>query len=75
MREPAGTPLAAGPARPPFTTHPINPRGDRHLGCNVEDGRFFRLWQHKSPPEPPHTGQAILLRPSDIDQTIQFSML
>ncbi|MEU9671641.1 hypothetical protein AB0E25_40185 [Streptomyces bobili] len=32
------------------------------------------MWQHRQP-EPLHTGDAILLRPSDIDQIIKFSMI
>lgn len=55
-------------------THLINPHGDRHLGFNDVEGRFYRLWQHRQP-EPLHTGDAILLRPSDIDQIIKFSMI
>jgi hypothetical protein len=66
-------PWQPGPKDLPFTTSLINPHGDRHLGFNDEDGRFYRLWQYKSP-EPLHTGQAILLRPSDVDQIIKFSM-
>ncbi|WP_199546318.1 hypothetical protein [Streptomyces sp. N35] len=58
----------------PFTTHLINPHGDRHLGFNEADGRFYRLWQDRRP-EPLHAGDAILLRPSDIDQIIKLSMI
>ena len=67
-------PWQPGPNDLPFTTHLINPHGDRHLGFNDEEGRFYRLWQHRQP-EPLHTGDAVLLRPSDVDQIIQFSML
>ncbi|MDI5969431.1 hypothetical protein POF50_008765 [Streptomyces sp. SL13] len=67
-------PWQPGPNDLPFTTHLINPHGDRHLGFNDVEGRFYRLWQHR-PPEPLHTGDAILLRPSDIDQIIKFSMI
>lgn len=67
-------PWQPGPNDLPFNTHLINPHGDRHLGFNDADGRFYRLWQHRRP-EPLHAGDAILLRPSDIDQIIQFSML
>lgn len=51
-----------------------NPHGDRHLGFNDADGRFYRLWQYRAP-EPLHTGDAILLRPSDVDQIIKLSMI
>ncbi|MFF8919096.1 hypothetical protein ACF08M_38830 [Streptomyces sp. NPDC015032] len=54
-------PWQPGPNDLPFTTHLINPHGDRHLGFNDDEGRFYRLWQHRQP-EPPHTGDAILLR-------------
>ncbi|GFN09736.1 hypothetical protein GCM10010298_70490 [Streptomyces microflavus] len=67
-------PWQPGPNDLPFTTHLINPHGDRHLGFNDAEGRFYRLWQHQQP-EPLHTGEAILLRPSDIDQIIKFSMI
>ncbi|MBZ3908869.1 MULTISPECIES: hypothetical protein [Streptomyces] len=67
-------PWQPGPNDLPFTTHLINPHGDRHLGFNDVEGRFYRLWQHRDP-EPLHTGDAILLRPSDIDQIIKFSMI
>lgn len=67
-------PWQPGPKDLPFAISLINPHGDRHLAFNNEDGRFYRLWQYKSP-EPLHTGQAILLRPSDVDQIIKFSML
>ncbi|MFC8668551.1 hypothetical protein [Streptomyces sp. NPDC057199] len=67
-------PWHPGPNDLPFTTNLINPHGDRHLGFNDEEGRFYRLWQHRQP-EPLHTGDAVLLRPSDVDQIIQFSVL
>lgn len=67
-------PWQPGPNDLPFTTHLINPHGDRHLGFNNADGRFYRVWQHRRP-EPLHTGDAILLRPSDVDQIIKFAML
>jgi len=62
-------PWQAGPEELPFTTHLVNRHGDRHLGFNDDDGRFSRLWRHTSP-EPLHTGDAVLLRPSDIDRII-----
>ncbi|MFC9930041.1 hypothetical protein [Streptomyces sp. NPDC127190] len=64
-------PWQPGPNDLFFTTHLISPYGDRHLGFNDADGRFYRLWQHHQP-EPLHTGDATLLRPSDIDQIIKF---
>lgn len=67
-------PWMPGPADIPWTTALINPHGDRHLALNDQEGRFYRLWQHQSP-EPLHTGDAIILRPSDIDQIIKFSMI
>ncbi|MEU6672454.1 hypothetical protein [Streptomyces sp. NPDC046727] len=67
-------PWQPGPNDVPFTTRLISPHGDRHPGFNDADGRFHRLWQHRRP-GPLHTGDTILLRPSDIDQIIKFSML
>ncbi|MFI9455020.1 hypothetical protein [Amycolatopsis sp. NPDC052450] len=58
----------------PWTVALINPHGDRHLAFNGEEGRFYRLWQHQRP-EPLHTGDAILLRPSDIDQIIKHCVI
>ncbi|MEV5689353.1 hypothetical protein AB0L68_40335 [Streptomyces sp. NPDC052164] len=51
-------PWQPGPNDLPFTTHLINPHGDRHLGFNGDDGRFYRLWEHRRP-EPLHVGDAI----------------
>jgi hypothetical protein len=67
-------PWIPGPADMPWTTTLINPHGDRHLGFNDQEGRFYRLWQHRRP-EPLHTGEAIMLRPSDIDQIIKLAMI
>lgn len=67
-------PWSPGPDDIPWTVALINPHGDRHLALNDQEGRFYRLWQHK-PPQPLHTGEAILLRPSDIDQIIKCSMI
>ena len=67
-------PWAPGPEDIPWTFALINPHGDRHLAFNDQEGRFYRLWQHQ-PPEPLHTGEAVLLRPSDIDQIIKHSMI
>jgi hypothetical protein len=63
-----------GPKDIPWTVALINPHGDRHLAFNDQEGRFYRLWQHRQP-QPLHTGEAILLRPSDIDQIIKNAML
>ena len=65
-------PWQPGPNDLPFTTHLINPQGDRHLGFNDVEGRYYRLWQHKAP-ERLHTGDAIFLRPSDINQIISYA--
>ncbi|HEY3683568.1 MAG TPA: hypothetical protein VGL93_11035 [Streptosporangiaceae bacterium] len=67
-------PWMPGPDDLPWTFSLINPHGDRHLAFNDEEGRFYRLWQHQ-PPEPLHTGDAIILRPSDIDQIIRCSII
>lgn len=67
-------PWRPGPDDIPWTTALLNPHGDRHLAFNDKEGRFYRLWQHQ-PPEPLHTADAILLRPSDIDQIIKCSMV
>ncbi|MFF1446373.1 hypothetical protein [Streptomyces sp. NPDC058295] len=64
-------PWQPGPNDLPFTTHLISPHGDRHLGFNEDEGRYYRLWQHKSH-EQLHTGEAIFLRPSDINEIISF---
>lgn len=64
-----------GPDDMPGTINLINlATGDRHLSFNDHEGRFYRLWQHHDP-EPLHTGEAILLRPSDVDQIIQTALL
>ncbi len=67
-------PWQPGPNDLPFTTHLINPHGDRHLGFNEDEGRYYRLWQYKAP-ERLHTGEAIFLRPSDINQIISYAMI
>jgi hypothetical protein len=67
-------PWMPGPGDLPWTVHLINPQGDRHLGFNEQEGRFYRLWQHREP-QPLHAAQAILLRPSDIDQIIKIAMI
>ncbi|MFF2013928.1 hypothetical protein ACFVWY_33360 [Streptomyces sp. NPDC058195] len=67
-------PRQPGPNDLPFATHLINPYGDRHLGFNEDEGRFYRLWEHRRP-EPLHAGDAILLRPSGIDQIIKFAVI
>ncbi|MFD9603841.1 hypothetical protein [Streptomyces sp. NPDC059970] len=71
-------PWQPGPSDLPFTTHLIDPHGDRHgdrhLGFNEDEGRYYRLWQHKAP-ERLHTGDAIFLRPSDINQISSYAMI
>jgi len=69
----AEDPWMPGPQDLPWTICLVNPQGDRHLGFNDEQGRFYRLRQHRQP-EPLHTGDAILLRPSDIDQIIKVAV-
>jgi hypothetical protein len=54
----------------PWTVALINPHGDRHLAFNDREGRFYRLWQRR-PPQPLHAGEAVLLRPSDVDHIIK----
>jgi len=68
------SPWMPGPKDIPWTFAFVNPQGDRHLAFNDEEGRFYRLWQHQ-PPQPLHAGEAILLRPSDIDQIIKHAMV
>lgn len=58
----------------PWTVAIVNPHGDRHLALNDQEGRFYRLWQHK-PPQPLHAGEAILLRPSDINKIISYAII
>jgi hypothetical protein len=58
------------PSDIPWTVALINSHGDRHLAFNDSDGRFYRLWEHQ-PPQPLHAGEAVLLRPSDVDQIIK----
>src|SRR2546423_15153692 len=59
----------------PGSTNLINfATGDRHLSFVDDEGRFYRLWQHRDP-EPLHTGDAILLRPVDVDQIIKAAMI
>jgi hypothetical protein len=65
-------PWQPGPNDLPFTTHLINPHGDRHLGFNDADGRFYRLWQHRQP-EPLHTGDAI--RPRLVGSHVEASRI
>lgn len=63
-----------GPGDLPWTTHLINPQGDRHLGFCDNDGRFYRLWQFRKP-EALRVDEAILLRPSEIDLIIKIAMI
>jgi hypothetical protein len=43
-----------------------------HLSFNQRTGTWWRLWQHRQP-EPLGADGAAMLRPSDIDKTIQTS--
>ena len=67
------TPWMPGHEHAPFTVALVNPHGTRHLGFDLQTGIWHRLWQHR-PPEPLHTGEAVLLRPSDVDLIIKTSM-
>ncbi|MGW4412380.1 hypothetical protein ACWEJ6_50870 [Nonomuraea sp. NPDC004702] len=58
----------------PWRVYLIDPQGVRHLGFNDEEGRFYRLWPDREP-TPLHTGEAIALRPSDIDQIVKLCFL
>jgi hypothetical protein len=66
-------PWVPGPGDLPWTTHLVNlATSDRHMAFNDTEGRFYRLWQHR-PPQPLHAGDAILLRPVDIDQIVKVA--
>lgn len=58
----------------PWRVYLVDPQGVRHLGFNDEEGRFYRLWPDREP-TPLHTGEAIALRPSDIDQIVKLCFL
>ncbi|TDD37845.1 hypothetical protein E1287_07245 [Actinomadura sp. KC06] len=51
----------------------LNPEGDRHMAFDPANGQFYRLWQHKAP-EQINGGEAILLRPTDIDLVLKQAM-
>jgi hypothetical protein len=61
------------PDQLPWTVSLINRHGIRHLGLSDDTGIWHRLWENR-PPEPMHAGEAIFLRPSDVDQIIKASM-
>ena len=65
-------PWVPGPDDLPFEVGLFSPCGNRHLAFDMEQGRFYRLWQHR-PPEPIPASEAIRLRPSDIDQIIKVA--
>jgi hypothetical protein len=71
---PPEQPWVPGPEEMPFTTILLNPLGDRHLAFDDDNGRFCRLWQHRSP-EPLTADEAIRLRPSDIDVIIKVALV
>lgn len=58
----------------PNTIFLINPHGTRHLCFDQRTGTWWRLWQHR-PAEHLGADGAALLRPSDIDQIIQLSII
>lgn len=67
-------PWIPGPGDSPWTVNLWNlATGDRHLAFDHENGRFYRLWQHRGPEEL-STAEAILLRPSDIDLIIRNAL-
>jgi hypothetical protein len=66
--------LPSKPEDLPFSLTLVNPHGTRHIGLNEKTGIWHRVWQNR-PPEPLHTGEAVFLRPSDVDQIIKASMM
>ncbi len=56
----------------PFDITLASPDGTRHLAFDNKAGRWYRLWQRRAP-EPLHTGEAVFLRPSDVDQIIKIT--
>jgi hypothetical protein len=64
-------PWLPGPDDVPFVFTLLNPLGDRHLAFDFDAAQFYRLWQHRAP-EPLDAGEAICLRPSDIDMIIKL---
>jgi hypothetical protein len=52
----------------------MNPEGTRHLSFDTEQGAWFRLLEN-APPSPLPVSEAILLRPSDVDTIIKWTVL
>ncbi|CCH28625.1 hypothetical protein ABZ816_34810 [Actinosynnema sp. NPDC047251] len=65
-------PWAPGP-NVPFDYVLASPAGINHLAFDHRTGIWHRLHENGSA-EPLHVGQAILLRPSDVDSILTFSM-
>jgi hypothetical protein len=55
-----------GPLDCPYDFVLLNPQGDRHLAFDTTAGQWYRLWQDRGP-ELLTAGQAVFLRPSDVD--------
>lgn len=60
------------PIDEPYTQLLVNPHGVRHLAFDDQAGNWVQLWQHH-PNQPISAGEALLLRPSDIDMIIRLS--
>jgi hypothetical protein len=60
------------PDQIPFDITLTSPDGTRHLAFDNQTGRWHRLWQHRTP-QALHTGEAVFLRPGDVDQIVVVS--
>jgi hypothetical protein len=67
--EPVEQPWAPTRQQMPFDITLAGPDGTRHLAFDNHTGCWHRLWQHRAP-QPVHTGEAVFLRPGDVDQII-----
>lgn len=73
MPQPTEQPwMPSTPKGMPFDITLASPNGTRHLAFDNATGRWYRLWQNRAP-EALHTGEAIFLRPSDVDQIVKFT--
>lgn len=70
----AEKPWFPGPDGSPYTVILINPQGDRHLTFDTAQGQWYRLWQGREP-EKLTAGQAVMLRPSDVDLITRYSII
>ena len=52
----------------------MNPEGTRHLSFDMAQGAWFRLLEN-APPSPLSVSEAILLRPSDVDTIIKWTIV